>query len=324
MASEIRAGASFELSTSGMGSKQGLSSLRDLFASKVQIRFDADPDQRVEARMTVHGIPGVRHASMQSCMTVSLSRQRQMLSDDEDDLCLIVNTGRVLTLDQRGHQSVARPGDAVLLDYREPARLGFQGMTYAAVRVPRAALAPLARQRSSSAGTHVRRESSALALLRAYTASLPTRIADPQLSGLVATHVYDLMALAIGASRDGEELAAQRGLKAARLQAIKDALAHDRDLSIRQISERQSVSPRYIQKLFEETGTTFTEFVIELRLEAARSMLVSPRYRHWKILPIALEAGFGDLSHFNRCFKARYGQTPSDMRGGSGEGILRP
>ena len=43
-------------------------------------------------------------------------------------------------------------------------------------------------------------------------------------------------------------------------------------------------------------------------------MLISPRYATWSIAVIALEAGFGDLSHFNRRFKRRYLMTPSDMR----------
>jgi AraC-like DNA-binding protein len=29
---------------------------------------------------------------------------------------------------------------------------------------------------------------------------------------------------------------------------------------------------------------------------------------------VALAAGFGDLSHFNRSFRRRYGATPSDVR----------
>ncbi len=95
---------------------------------------------------------------------------------------------------------------------------------------------------------------------------------------------------------------------------MKAALAQDRDLSIHEVAHRQAVSPRYVQKLFEEAGTTFTEFVLSLRLEAARAMLVSPRYAEWTITAISQEAGFGDLSHFNRRFKARYDQTPSEVR----------
>jgi AraC-like DNA-binding protein len=314
MSSEIRAGASFELSTHGIAPSLGLSTLRELFDSKVQLRFDADPDQQVEARMTVHGLPGLRYAKMVSRMNVSLERPQQMLSDREDDVCLIVSTGGPIAIAQRNQQSEANDGEAVLLVYREPAVLRFQAMNYIAVRVPYTALAPLTKDIGADAGRRIRRDTAALTLLEAYLSSLPTRIADPQLKGLVTTHVYDLMALVIGASREGAEIAAQRSLKAARLQAIKAALANDRDLSIHEIARDQAVSPRYVQKLFEETGTTFTEYVLALRLEAARAMLVSPRYAHWTVTAISQEAGFGDLSYFNRRFKARYDQTPSGVR----------
>jgi AraC-like DNA-binding protein len=74
------------------------------------------------------------------------------------------------------------------------------------------------------------------------------------------------------------------------------------------------MSPRYVQMLFEETGTTFSDFVLERRLDAARRMLASPRYSTWTITAIALEAGLGDLSHFNRRIKRCYRMTPTDMR----------
>jgi AraC-like DNA-binding protein len=34
------------------------------------------------------------------------------------------------------------------------------------------------------------------------------------------------------------------------------------------------------------------------------------------ITAIAFDAGFGDLSYFNRTFRRRYGATPSDIRNG--------
>lgn len=314
MSHEVRAGRSFELTTRGLAPTAGLSSLRDLFDSRVQLRLEADPEQQVDARMTVQGLPGLRYASMTSSMQVSLERPSQMLSDGEDDVCLIISSGGALALEQRNQQTVANDGDAVLLVYREPAVLRFNAMNYAAVRVPFTALAPLTNNIAASAGRHVRRDTAALALLEAYLRSLPARIADPQLSGLITTHVYDLMALAIGASRDAAEIAKERGLKAARLQGIKAALAENRELGIHEIAHRQGVSPRYVQKIFEETGTTFTAYVLGLRLEAAHAMLASPRFAYWSILDISQEAGFGDLSYFNRCFRAHYGKTPSDVR----------
>ena len=52
----------------------------------------------------------------------------------------------------------------------------------------------------------------------------------------------------------------------------------------------------------------------ERRLAHAHRMLVSPRFGDRKIVDIALDCGFGDISYFNRSFRARYGATPSDVR----------
>jgi len=38
-------------------------------------------------------------------------------------------------------------------------------------------------------------------------------------------------------------------------------------------------------------------------------------YPERKISTIALDAGFGDLSYFNRAFRRRYGMRPSGLRG---------
>lgn len=314
MPGEIREGRSFELSTLGLPPIDGLSSLRDLFDTKVQLRFVADAEAACDARMQVKGFPGLRLANMSSTMNVSLFRHRQMLADQEDDVCLILNTGKALSIEQGKRLSHAATGEAALLVYREPATISFDGMNYMGIRVPYAALAPLTGKLAANAGRVVRRDTAALGLLVAYLNALPDQIDRPDLRGLITTHVYDLMSLAIGATAEGREIAAQRGVKAARLQAVKEALSKDRSSSIWDIARMQGVSPRYVQKLFEDSGTTFTEYVLGVRLEAARTMLASPRYRGCTIVAIALEAGFGDLSYFNRRFKARYEQTPSDVR----------
>jgi AraC-like DNA-binding protein len=74
------------------------------------------------------------------------------------------------------------------------------------------------------------------------------------------------------------------------------------------------LSPRYIHMLFEGEGTTFSTFVREQRLLHARNMLRSPRYGGQAISSIAFAAGFGDLSHFNRSFRRRFGASPTELR----------
>jgi transcriptional regulator GlxA family with amidase domain len=46
-------------------------------------------------------------------------------------------------------------------------------------------------------------------------------------------------------------------------------------------------------------------------------MLKSPRYARSTIAAIAFAAGFGDLSHFNHCFRRKFGASPTEIREGS-------
>jgi AraC-like DNA-binding protein len=49
----------------------------------------------------------------------------------------------------------------------------------------------------------------------------------------------------------------------------------------------------------------------------AQRMLTDRRWSDRSVAWIAFETGFGDLSYFNRTFKRFYGNTPSEVRGGS-------
>lgn len=156
-------------------------------------------------------------------------------------------------------------------------------------------------------------------------------LATPELRRLMVDHVYDLVALALGATRDAAAIANGRGLRAARLHAIKTEILNrlaSHKLSLAGLAARQGVTPRHVQMLFENDGTTFSRFLLDQRLARAHRMLGSnPLLAERTISTIAYEAGFGDLSHFNRAFRRRYGQTPSDVRARQrqgGEGVDEP
>ncbi|HEY0265114.1 MAG TPA: helix-turn-helix transcriptional regulator, partial [Rhizomicrobium sp.] len=74
------------------------------------------------------------------------------------------------------------------------------------------------------------------------------------------------------------------------------------------------LSARYVQQLLEGAGFSFSAYVRECRLDRARQMLCDPGLAHRRISDICGMAGFTDLSHFNRVFRARFGQTPKDAR----------
>src|SRR6185437_13260985 len=91
-----------------------------------------------------------------------------------------------------------------------------------ALRLPRAALMPLVRDLDAALVRPVRARNEALQLLTRYIGVLDEAPpAGPALARLAATHVYDLLAVALGARGDGAQLARGRGVRAARSQAIK-------------------------------------------------------------------------------------------------------
>jgi transcriptional regulator GlxA family with amidase domain len=148
-------------------------------------------------------------------------------------------------------------------------------------------------------------------------------MATPRRQDLAATHVHDLLALAIGATHEVGEIAKGRGLRAARLQAIlAEIKAHfaDPGFSPGDVAIRLRVSPRYVQDVLHDTGVSFTERVMELKLQKARAMLVGTRTGSLKVIDVAYGCGFGDISYFNRCFRRRFGAAPGEFRGSNGTG----
>ena len=76
-----------------------------------------------------------------------------------------------------------------------------------------------------------------------------------------------------------------------------------------------NVTPRYLQRLFESDGTTFSEYLMAQRLARAHRLLCESGASRTAISTIAYDVGFGDLSYFNRRFRRQYGLTPREVRG---------
>jgi AraC-like DNA-binding protein len=155
-----------------------------------------------------------------------------------------------------------------------------------------------------------------LQLLRCYLRSLErTRFSDSARE-IIRRHIIDLVTLAmvpdvaIGASNLTAVVSARLAA------ALEDIAAHYQDpgLSLNTVAHRQRVSPRYLQRLLEMSGTSFTMRVNELRLEGAFKLLTDANDQSRRISDIALHVGFSDISHFNRLFVSRFGDTPSGVR----------
>jgi AraC-like DNA-binding protein len=254
----------------------------------------------------------------------TLSGLRQVANrgapESSDELLFGINLAGQSVASQRGRQVAFGHGEAVVLDCAEgnfsidrPTPAQFIG-----IRVPRRAIAPLLHGRDDRRMRVLPRQTDALVLLTSYVRALAGSkvLAGSDLSHAVAHHLHDLIALSIGAHRDGAATALT-SVRAARLQAIKSDLVancSDPSLTLAQIAARHGVTPRYVHKLFELEESTYTQFVLRLRLERAYRMLRDERFAARSITAIAYDAGFADLSYLNRAFRRHYDARPSDIR----------
>ena len=80
-------------------------------------------------------------------------------------------------------------------------------------------------------------------------------------------------------------------------------------IRIANLAAMAGISYRHYTSLFRaETGVTVNAYITRLRVNFAKARLVETG----NIAFAALDAGFGDLSHFYRVFKAATGLTPGD------------
>ncbi|HTL53966.1 MAG TPA: helix-turn-helix transcriptional regulator [Planctomycetota bacterium] len=84
--------------------------------------------------------------------------------------------------------------------------------------------------------------------------------------------------------------------------------------SLDDAAEAAGLSRRRFTQIFATLngGRTFLEVLTELRLAHAAELLARPNH---SIAGAAFSSGFGDLSHFYRLFRKRYGTPPGGWRG---------
>jgi AraC-like DNA-binding protein len=254
-------------------------------------------------------------------LTMSAARlMRTRVSDGNDEFSLLINRTGHLTVSGRGREVPLAPGDGVLIrsdDVMVCDRLSYGESL--SLRVPRPVLSSIVVGVDEAVMRPISGQSETLKLLTRYAATLIAEdaLATPYLRHLAVNHVHDLIALALGRTRGVAEAANANGQRAARLHAAKVYIVENsfrHDLSVGVIAAHLAVTPRYLQRLFEADGTTFSAFWLAQRLARAYRMLCDSQFSDRPVGVIADSAGFGDLSYFNRCFRRQYGVTPSDVR----------
>lgn len=223
----------------------------------------------------------------------------------------------------QGHEVVYRAGQSAVLTSAVSGEARIRSIRFASVCLARQSLAPMVADVEAASLSPVAPDNDAARLLRHYLRIVEKRPPSGAAGHLAANHIRDLTALIVGATGDSREQATKGGLAAARLAALKtECLANFMRPSFHldQLAARSGLSTRSISALFESDGTTFTDFIRSARLDRAHRLLADRRFDGFRIAAIAYESGFSDLSYFNRCFRRRYGLTPSDFRPSLQEG----
>jgi AraC-like DNA-binding protein len=84
------------------------------------------------------------------------------------------------------------------------------------------------------------------------------------------------------------------------------------DINLAEVARHCCVSEGHLSRIFHHaTGLTFREYLTQVRIERAKSLLLNSGKN---VTEIAYESGFQSLSQFHRVFRKIYGATPGEMR----------
>jgi AraC-like DNA-binding protein len=305
----------FHFSTDAFSQRERITAWRELVGRSI-VNLDIEPLDagRLRAEATACLLPGLGlifgYSDAQRC-----NHPRALIRDD--DLSFMATSAPRWTASQLGRHPTLGPGEGVLMSNADVGSMTLSASRFAAFAVPRAAIAALVPDVGAAIARPIAANNPAFRLLRGYlaTANDVQGLTTPELQRLAVTHVYDLLALVLGATRDAVAAAKGRGVRAARLVAAK-AFAQQHlqrpDLRAEAVAAHLSVTPRYVHMLFEAEGLSFLEYVLAERIARAHDALHTDGDR--TISAIAFAVGFSDLSHFNRTFRRRFGRTPTEVR----------
>src|SRR6202043_461961 len=129
----------------------------------------------------------------------------------------------------------------------------------------------------------------------------------------VAQGLADLLPTFVTPTTEAGGTATQAAILHRLCQTIERKL-DDPNLTPAKVAEAEGISERYMQKLFEGSGSSFTHYLRERRLQRTSAELSNPAEAHHSISEIAYRNGFNDSAHFSRAFRHRFGLSPREFR----------
>jgi acetamidase/formamidase/AraC-like DNA-binding protein len=243
--------------------------------------------------------------------------RRHPTEGDPGILLILLRGGRAeLTAPRRAIELAE--GDLAIIDLAGEWQIGWRHAFDATLlAMPRAPLtARLGRKRvglPAALGSTVA-ATAARSVLRALGTNLETMQQADLSAGEIATIELIASALLAELKAPEGEMTAVQSAHFRRVAAAIDRQLANPDLTPADIARQEGMSARYLQRLFERRGESFSDYVRGQRLERCRGDLIDPNHAGDSIAAIGLRWGFRDQAHFSRTFSATFGHTPSDVR----------
>lgn len=146
-----------------------------------------------------------------------------------------------------------------------------------------------------------------LAALVATIAEAIEASAETALAAL-ETALAEIMPAALGLLAGGS--AKRAALRRRVLRAI-DTRLDDPQLNLTRFAEAEGISTRAVQKLLEDGGHSFSQYLRQRRLQCAAEALADPAQAALPVAEIGFRCGFADPAHFSRAFRRHFGLAPN-------------
>ncbi|MBS7544112.1 acetamidase/formamidase family protein [Ancylobacter oerskovii] len=140
------------------------------------------------------------------------------------------------------------------------------------------------------------------------------RLAEPEWEAVAQSAAELLLVLSAELAATRVDPSSSRAALLQRIYATIERSIGREDVSIAEVAQTEGISERYLQKLFEGTGESFSHYVRERRLQRAWHDLANPAEAAVPISEIAYRYGFADSAHFSRLFRERFGLPPRELR----------
>lgn len=255
------------------------------------------------------------HLGLMSCFDPAPRWDIRDIADDGEapNILVVRPSDGIVTVEQGGQRHTCMQREAIVLDATRAATFLMNDVS----RIDCLLITSDAR----SDMRHIPHDNGGLIALGHYAAAvmrglLPMNSAA--LAGLAVDYMSGLVATMIAEADAPAKMPAKRQdrptISLLSLKADIEASLNQPSLSLDQLAATHGVTTRYFQKLFEAEGRTFSDYLLERRLERAFQMLRDGHRAERAVSAIAFDVGFGDLSYFNRTFKKRFGATPREIR----------